>query len=169
VDEPHGRKHDVIFWYSRGDEYTFKKIVETRDEPQRRLLRKRTGGAARNVRDAEGNLVYYEQTTKQVDDVWRVPLVVPASSEYKMFGYPTQKPEALLERIIISGSNEGEVIADFFCGGGTTAAVAQRLSRRWIACDQSRVAVAISTDRLTTKVEEGIGKILPVPDFTVEQ
>ncbi len=57
---------------------------------------------------------------------------------------------------------------DFFCGGGTTAAVAQRLGRRWITCDQSRVAVAITADRLTRQVEEQTGKLFPVPDFTVE-
>jgi hypothetical protein len=59
-------------------------------------------------------------------------------------------------------------LAIFFCGGGTTAAVAQSHKRRWIACDQSRVAVAITADRLTRKVEEETGKLYPVPDFTVE-
>jgi hypothetical protein len=60
------------------------------------------------------------------------------------------------------------LVADFFCGGGTTAAVAQRLNRNWIMCDQSRVAVAITADRLTKQVEDQSGKILPVSDFTVE-
>ena len=83
-------------------------------------------------------------------------------------GYPTQKSEMLLERIIKASSNEGELVADFFCGGGTTAAVAQRLGRNWIACDQSRVAVAITADRLTRQVEEQTGKMFPVPDFTIE-
>jgi SAM-dependent methyltransferase len=83
-------------------------------------------------------------------------------------GYPTQKPEALIEVIIKASSHKGEVVADFFCGGGTTAAVAQRLGRRWLACDQSRVAVAITADRLTRQVEEQTGRVFPVPDFTVE-
>ena len=65
----------------------------------------------------------------------------------------------LLERSHSSvAPDEGDVVADFFCGGGTTAAVAQRLGRRWIACDQSRVAVAITADRLTRQVEEQIGQ-----------
>lgn len=59
-------------------------------------------------------------------------------------------------------------MADFFTGGGTTAAVAQRLGRRWIACDQSRVAAAITADRLTRQVEEQTGKLFAVPDFTIE-
>ena len=83
-------------------------------------------------------------------------------------GYPTQKPEALLEKLILSGCHKGGIVADFFTGGGTTAAVAQRLGRRWIACDQSRVAVAITADRLTRQVEEQTGRMFSVPDFTVE-
>jgi DNA modification methylase len=73
-----------------------------------------------------------------------------------------------MERIISVATSPEGVVADFFIGGGTTAAVAQRLGRRWIACDQSRVAVAITADRLTRQVEEQTGKIFPVPDFTVE-
>lgn len=63
-------------------------------------------------------------------------------------GYPTQKPETLIERIISVSSNKGDVVADFFIGGGTTVDVAQRLGRSWIACDQSRVAVAVTAERL---------------------
>lgn len=83
-------------------------------------------------------------------------------------GYPTQKPESLIEKIIQASSNKGDMVADFFTGGGTTAATAQRLGRRWIACDQSRVAVAITADRLTRQVEGQSGKVFAVPDFTVE-
>lgn len=83
-------------------------------------------------------------------------------------GYPTQKPEALLEKLIKASSREGNVIADFFCGGGTAPAVAQQLNRRWIACDQSRIAVAITADRLAKVIEEKVGTLFPVPDFTVE-
>jgi DNA modification methylase len=95
-----------------------------------------------------------------------LPMVRPNAHE--RIGYPTQKPETLLERIILASSNEGDIVADFYCGGGTTPAVAQRLGRRWIACDQSRVAVAITADRLTRQVEEQIGRLFPVPDFTIE-
>ena len=84
-------------------------------------------------------------------------------------GYPTQKPQALLERVIKASSNEGDIVADFFVGGGTTAAAAQRLDRRFIVCDQSRVAIAVTAERLkqqaTTRSMEGAS----LPDFTVEQ
>jgi len=100
--------------------------------------------------------------------------IKPLSSSHKeRIGYPTQKPEALLERIIKASSNEGDVIADFFCGGGSTPTVAQKLGRRWIACDQSRVAVAITQGRLEALHEKSqdVGTqqtLLPIPDISVE-
>jgi len=73
-----------------------------------------------------------------------------------------------LEFALKASCDEGDVVADFFCGGGVTPFVSQALGRRWIACDQSRVAVAITADRLTRQVEEQTGKLFPVPDFTIE-
>jgi hypothetical protein len=107
------------------------------------------------------------------DDVWTDVRNVRQRDTQNMYdkewlGYPTQKPEALLERVIRASSNEGDVVADFFTGGGTTAAVAQRLGRHWIVCDQSRVAVAIAADRLTRQIEEESGKLFSVPDFVIE-
>ena len=63
-------------------------------------------------------------------------------------GYATQKPEALLERIIKASSNEGDLVADFFCGSGTTLAVAEKLGRRWIGCDLGRFAIHTTRKRL---------------------
>ena len=109
----------------------------------------------------------------ELNELGKVPfnwwVIAPAyKSLRENIGYPTQKPEKLLETIIKLSSGVDDVIADFFTGGGTTVAVAQRLGRHWIACDQSRVAVAITADRLTRQVEEQTGKLFPVPDFTVE-
>jgi DNA modification methylase len=82
-----------------------------------------------------------------LQSIWTdVPPVSPHAVE--KIGYPTQKPEALLDRIITASTNTGDVVADFFCGGGTTLAVAQKLSRRWNGCDISRVAVALTADRI---------------------
>ena len=110
--------------------------------------------------------VVYEVLGQSLDSVWDIKPVDPKDKD--RIGYPTQKPDQLLEGVIKAPSPENGVVADFFSGGGTTAAVAQRLGRRWIACDQSRVAVAITADRLTRQVEEQTGKMFPVPDFTVE-
>jgi hypothetical protein len=102
---------------------------------------------------------------KKAPDYWDIPTINNMAKE--RIGYPTQKPEALVERIIKSSCPPGGVVGDFFCGGGTTPAVAQRLGRRWIACDQSRVAVAVTADRLIRGAQQ-LSMALQVPDFTVE-
>lgn len=141
-----GRKYDMVFWYSKGSQVCYHPVDELREEPQKRLLRKKVAGVAVNVKDEEGNLVYYEQATRRIDDVWRIPLVPPASSEY--LNYPTQKPETLLERILTACSNENDLVLDCFCGSGTTAAVAEKLNRRWITCDLGRFAIHTTRKRL---------------------
>jgi hypothetical protein len=69
-------------------------------------------------------------------------------------GYPTQKPEALLERVIKASSNEGDVVADFFCGCGTTIAVAERLNRKWLGVDISHLAIKLIVNRLTKPYDD---------------
>ncbi|WP_247215638.1 DNA methyltransferase [Synechococcus sp. C9] len=82
-----------------------------------------------------------------LQDLWLdINTVQPQS--FEKTGYDTQKPEALLERIIALASNEGDLVADFFCGSGTTGAVAERLGRRWIMCDLGRFAIHTSRKRL---------------------
>jgi adenine-specific DNA-methyltransferase len=100
-------------------------------------------------------------------DVW-TDIGIISPNGFERIGYPTQKPEDLLDRILKASSKEGDVVADFFCGGGTTVVVAQSLNRRWIACDQSRIAVAVTEDRINRLIEEKIGNLFAVPDFTVE-
>ena len=102
---------------------------------------------------------------------WDIDAVGRTSKE--RIGYATQKPEALLERIILASSDEGDVVGDFFCGGGTTPAVAQRLNRQYIACDSNPAAVSVTRDRLIAqaeqlRVDEQTGKSFAVPDFTLE-
>ena len=82
-----------------------------------------------------------------LQNVWDDIKVIPAASRERI-GYPTQKPEALLQRIIELASNEGDVILDPFMGGGTTAAVADKLGRQWIGIDQSTIAVKVTEMRL---------------------
>ena len=100
-------------------------------------------------------------------------------------GYPTQKPLEVVQRIVDVATDEGDVVADFFMGGGTTLAAAiglrtdigaplQRTQynvakpRRFIGCDQSRIAVSIAVDRLSKIIEEKVGSLFPIPDITVE-
>jgi len=93
-----------------------------------------------------------------VSDLWVDDQIPPLQgSKSEVVGYPTQKPESLLERIIKASSNEGDLVADFFCGGGTTLAVAMKLKRRFIGCDSSRVAISVTLDRLVKLGEEMSG------------
>jgi len=106
---------------------------------------------------AEGRIVFNRAGTPKIkryldempgallQDIWTDCIVHMAT---KTENYPTQKPEKLLDRTIQASSNEGDLIADFFCGSGTTLAVAERLSRRWIGCDLSRWGIHVTRKRL---------------------
>ena len=83
---------------------------------------------------------------KAIDDVWTLRALTTSANERS--DYPTQKPELLLERILKASSNEGDLILDCFCGSGTTAAVAEKLGRRWITCDLGRFAIHTTRKRL---------------------
>ncbi len=126
------RKHDVILFYTASDAYTF--------HPQKERVRygKRFFDAQR---DEQG---YY--TDVLMRDVWEIPAVINVSSERT--GYPTQKPLALLERIVAASSNAGDVVLDPFCGSGTTLLAAQRLGRRWLGIDVNEDAVRLAKKRL---------------------
>lgn len=85
-----------------------------------------------------------------IDNIWTdIPPVNSQAAEDT--SYPTQKPEALLERIVKASSKEGDLVADFFCGSGTTMAVAERLGRRWIGCNLDKVGIQVSRNRLVNQ------------------
>lgn len=170
------RGHDTLFYYTKSHTYHFEKLVQphkpeyikrfkNKDKDGRRYRDDRPGGRRQYLEDTKGRLF---------SDVWNdIMSFQQASTSSEIIGYPTQKPEALLERIIKASTKEGDVVADFFCGGGTTPTTAQKLNRRWIACDQSRIAVAITQGRLEKLHEktESVGTqqtLLPVPDISVE-
>ncbi|MBM4166285.1 MAG: site-specific DNA-methyltransferase [Ignavibacteria bacterium] len=88
-----------------------------------------------------------------VQNIWDDFMQLSSHAKERL-GYPTQKPEALLERIINASSNEGELVADFFCGCGTTIAVAERLNRNWLGVDISHLAIKLIVNRLTKPYEE---------------
>ena len=149
------RNHDVILFYTKlAKGYTFNNQYIPKSEKS-----SGQGQAWKSVFDDEGkrHSVLLEEPTKGVPmpDTWEISMINPIGRE--RIGYPTQKPEALLERIIKASSNEGDVVADFFCGGGTTLAVAQKLKRRFVGCDSSRVAISVTIDRLVKVGEEMSG------------
>jgi DNA modification methylase len=103
-------------------------------------------GVLKNAKDENGHVIYRIVTDKKMDDVWRIPCLQPASKEWT--GFPTQKHHKLLERIIKIGSNEGDLIADFFCGSGTSLVVAEKLGRRWIGSDISEYSIYLTKNRI---------------------
>lgn len=143
------RATDTIFYYVKntGASPVFNRQKEERETAVKQLVRKKVGGKMINARDEEGNVLYRDATDRTVDNIWRIPMLQPADRT-QYLGFTTQKPEAILERIILASSNEGDLVADFFCGSGTTGAVAERLGRRWIMSDLGRFAVHTSRKRL---------------------
>ena len=133
------RKHDTIFWYSRTSVTTF-------NIDQVRVPYKKTSGYAQGgIISKAGRRYMPHLAGTPVDDVWDIPIINPLSKE--RIGYPTQKPLALLERIILASSNEGDIILDPFCGCGTTIIAAQKLNRNWIGIDINRTAYEVTTNR----------------------
>ena len=142
------RKHETIFRYSKTDKYVFNieyrpygKWTET-FEPRHSLT---SGGEALDTKRGT-----------PLNDWW-ADLPKLTSYQKEWVGYPTQKPEALLERIIKASSSKGDVVADFFCGCGTTIAVAQQLGRRWIGVDISPTAIKVIQRRLDKGGERTLG------------
>ena len=136
------RNHDVIYSFSKSADYTVNKIMIEKDNPTKRALRKKVDGKTIDVRDEDGKKIWVTYTEKKADDVWRIARTIPDLE------YPTQKPEALLQRIIKASSNEGDLVADFFCGSGTTAAVAEKLGRKWIATDLGKFSIHTTRKRM---------------------
>jgi hypothetical protein len=143
------RSTDTIFWYvkDRAVDYFFKPLTEKRETPVRQLVRKKVDGRMVNARDENGNVLYSDRDERVVDNVWRLSMLQPADKTENL-RYATQKPEHLVERIIESTSQQGDLIADFFCGSGTTLAVAEKLGRKWIGCDLGRFAIHTTRKRM---------------------
>lgn len=140
------RAHDNILVYSKSENYTFNELRIPRKEPIKQLKRIMVDGVLKNAKDENGHVIYRIVKDKKMDDVWKIPCLQPASKEWT--GYPTQKHQDLIERIIKLGSNEGDLIADFFCGSGTTLLVADQLNRKWMGSDISKYAIYLSRKRL---------------------
>jgi DNA modification methylase len=141
--------HDTLFWYRKSDQYTFNRIREKREEVVKQLKRvwDKDKGAIVNAKGADGKVIYIETDEKTIDDVWRISMLQPADKTQNL-GYATQKPEKIADRIIRACSTEGDIVADFFGGSGTTAAVAEKLGRKWIASDLGKFAIHTTRKRL---------------------
>lgn len=148
-----GRKHDIILFYAKGDEWTFN--VDPVRIPYSDASSERLEYEARAFR---GDRVYegYEPHPegKHPDDVLVMQPIMPSAKE--RLGYPTQKPERLLEKFILASSNQGDVVLDPFCGCGTTVSVAHRFNRKWIGIDITHLAINLIKHRLQNTYGEEV-------------
>lgn len=139
------RNHDVILFYSfKGA--VFNELREPIETPRKRNLVEIIDGKKVSKR-IDGCVVYKEQFDRPFSDVFTNIPRIPNTGA-KVIGYATQKPKALIERIIKASSNEGDLVADFYLGSGTTAEVCKDLNRNFIGCDLNPKAVEISKKRV---------------------
>ena len=146
------RKHDNLFFYSKTNNYFWNdkeiRIPYSSDYLNSHFRDKdENGKRCRKRYDAGKWRVYYPDEGMIPNDWWELPYVNSMAKE--RLGYPTQKPEALLKKIIKASSNKDDVVLDAFCGCGTALAVAQKLGRHWIGIDISPSAIGLIKNRLT--------------------
>jgi DNA modification methylase len=143
------RKHDNIFWYGKGETHTFNfcdvAIPYTKEQLERFDQEDEKGRFYWNSNPRGEKVKTYKKCGIGEYDVWNIGI---NATEIRDLAYPTAKPQKLLERIIKASTNEGDVVADFFMGSGTTQAVAQKLGRKWIGCDINLGAIQTGTKRL---------------------
>lgn len=158
LKESFSSRHDIIFFYSKrpvqkfnsyalnwGSEEEYARLRKQKvqiDSYGKKYVLSDAGKGKRVKRYLEEAMAY----GRPVDDVWDIDKLNNSSKE--RLGYPTQKPEALLERIIEASSNEGDVVLDAYCGCGTTVAVAQRLNRQWIGIDITYQSISLILKRV---------------------
>ncbi|HZK43337.1 MAG TPA: site-specific DNA-methyltransferase [Syntrophomonadaceae bacterium] len=132
------RKHDTILWYSKTNKYIF--------NPQYRPYTEKT--LNRGLTKVKGSKYVLNKKGALMQDWWIDINKILSPTAYENLKFPTQKPIALLERIIKASSNENSLVGDFFAGSGTTAEAAEKLGRSWVVCDQSSIAIQTTHNRL---------------------
>jgi adenine specific DNA methylase Mod len=132
------RKHDTLLFYGKNPKPALTIPLEKSYNREYKPYR------FKGVKEYKDDLGWY--TMVNMKDVWQIDMVGRTSGERT--GYATQKPEALIRRILESCTSEGDLCADFFCGAGTLAATAHKMNRRWIACDMGSLAVTATEKRL---------------------
>jgi DNA modification methylase len=140
ADSRFSNKHDLILWYRKGDRHVFNPdAIRVPYKPNSRYAESGiTGKNGKRYMPNPGGTV--------PDDVWPIPMVNPMSNERT--SYPTQKPLALLERVVAAASHPGDLVCDLVCGSGTALVAAKNLGRSWIGVDKSQLAIETSSRRM---------------------
>jgi len=161
--------HNTLFRYGRGKKFLFERIRIPVKTPRTQPVRAWNKELGKNewLRDENGEYRYKESTEKDAGDVWEIPVINPMAVE--RVGYPTQKPERLLEWVLKSASHAGDLVLDAFGGSGTTCAIAEKLGRRWIGIDCGKLAIyTIQKRLLNLKADIGNkGAVLKAKPFTL--
>jgi site-specific DNA-methyltransferase (adenine-specific) len=144
--------HDIIFRYSKTNNFTFNTLFQPYQETNLKNHPWEYDDEGKKFYWKKGKnitpyKVYFNEDGTKMNDVWIIPQISPIGKE--RLGYPTQKPEKLLEQIINASSNKGDLILDAYCGCGTSVAVAERLNRNWIGIDITYQSVSLILKRLT--------------------
>lgn len=161
------RKHDTILLYTKSAHYTFhSERVSTQRGPNRRNHMRREinadGQTVWTIRSNGRIYTYPQDSTMSLADVWSDISHLHQRNPERT-GYATQKPEALLERILLASSEQHDLVLDCFCGSGVTPIVAERLERRWLAIDKNETAIAVTRERLlkATRLHPFITQYIP--------
>jgi site-specific DNA-methyltransferase (adenine-specific) len=143
------RVHDVLLRYTkdRSGEATFNQLYDGLAESTLKTWgTKKQNAVFRDGHRTKSSLLEEESPGVPMGDVWDISIIAPSSKE--RLGYPTQKPEALLERVLLSSSSPGHVVLDPFCGCGTAVAVAEKLGRKWVGIDITHLAIGLIKYRM---------------------
>ncbi len=157
------RKHDIILWYSKGKQWTFNVDDVRFPHSEKTKQNYKPGLIGSGFKEADHKI----HKLGKVPEDWWSDIAIAARSMKERLGYPTQKPIKLMERIIKASSNEGDLVADFFCGCGTTIAAANKLGRNWIGADISHLAIKLILNRLTDPLQEA-GKKKFLKDIEID-
>ena len=131
-----GKRHDTILRYSKSDIYKFNPVREPYSLSAPRGYEKEK---------------YYHPDGKVIGDVWTIN-ILGQNDKKERVGYDTQKPKSLIERIILSSSDEGDIVSDLYLGSGTTAVASKELNRKFIGCDINQRAIDITLQRLNINI-----------------
>jgi DNA modification methylase len=146
------KMHDTLFLYSKTKGYCFNQLYDDYQETTLKYHKWEIDEKGKEFYWKRGQGIepykIYKSEGVAANDVWNIPQIGPIGKERTEVGYPTQKPELLLSRVIRASSNEGDLVADFFCGSGTTAAVAEKLGRKWIVADLGKFATHATRKRM---------------------